>query len=91
MAVGMQGARRMGFSWADRAAIAFASSQKTLPIGVLVATDPTMFGNPNLLGPGEGIPFAVFPMLMYHASQLFIDTAVADRLAAIRQPEQPPQ
>ena len=25
--------------------------------------------------------FAVFPMLMYHASQLFIDTAVADRLA----------
>ena len=91
MAVGMQGARRLGFSWADRSAIAFASSQKTLPIGVLVATDPTMFGNPNLLGPGEGIPFAVFPMLMYHASQLFIDTAVADRLAASRQPEQPPR
>jgi hypothetical protein len=53
-----------------------------LPIGVLIATATNMLGNPNLLGPGEGIPFAVFPMLMYHASQLFIDTVVADQLAS---------
>lgn len=82
MFVGLQGGRWWGFSRADLAAVAFAGSQKTLPIGVLLATDPTMFGDPNLLGPSQGVPFAVFPILMYHASQLFIDTAVADRLAA---------
>jgi len=87
MAIGLFGARRFGFSTEDRAAVAFASSQKTLPIGVLLATDVTMFGNPDLLGIGVGVPFAVFPMLMYHASQLFIDTAVADRLAAQKNAE----
>ncbi len=75
MYVGMTGARLFGFRLADRAAVAFASSQKTLPIGILLATDPEIFG-------GKGVPFAVFPMLMYHASQLFIDTVIADRLAA---------
>ena len=67
----------MGFGRADIVAVAFSSSQKTLPIGVLLATDPEMLGNPEL-----GIPFAVFPILMYHASQLFIDTVIADRFAA---------
>ncbi len=61
------------FSDADGKAVAISGSQKTLPIGVYIATDPTMFG---------AFPFAVFPMLMYHASQLFVDTAVADRWAA---------
>ncbi len=69
--------RAFGFSDRDLIAVAFAASQKTLPIGVLIATDPSMFGN-------RGVPFAVFPMLMYHASQLFIDTWVADRIAADR-------
>jgi sodium/bile acid cotransporter 7 len=82
MAFGFLGGHVFGFSEANRAAVVFASSQKTLPIGVLIATAANMLGNPNLLGPGEGIPFAVFPMLMYHASQLFIDTVVADTLAA---------
>ncbi|MEX2287810.1 MAG: bile acid:sodium symporter [Planctomycetaceae bacterium] len=77
MVVALFGARRFRFSQADCAAVAFSASQKTLPIGLLLATDPKMFGNPTL-----GLPFAVFPMLMYHASQLFIDTAVADRWAA---------
>ena len=76
--VAAAGARLLGFTREDRIAVAFAASQKTLPIGVLLATDPAMFGNPEL-----GVPFAVFPMLMYHASQLFIDTAVADRMAAV--------
>jgi sodium/bile acid cotransporter 7 len=70
-----------GFQRGDRIAVAFAGSQKTLPIGVLLATDPMMFGNPDLLTTGVGVPFAVFPMLMYHATQLFLDTAVADRFA----------
>jgi solute carrier family 10 (sodium/bile acid cotransporter), member 7 len=82
MAVGWAGSGVLGFSRENRAAIVFASSQKTLPIGVLIATASNMLGNPDLLGPGQGIPFAVFPMLMYHASQLFIDTVVADALAA---------
>jgi sodium/bile acid cotransporter 7 len=82
MAIGWMGSGMMGFSRENRAAIVFASSQKTLPIGVLIATAANMLGNPDLLGPGQGIPFAVFPMLMYHASQLFIDTVVADALAA---------
>lgn len=82
MAIAWFGGRAIGFSRADLIAVAFAGSQKTLPIGVLLASDPKMFGNPDLLGPGIGVPFAVFPMLMFHASQLFIDTAIADRFAS---------
>ena len=80
MAVGVLGARAMGEGRAEQIAVAFASSQKTLPIGLLIATDPTMFGNPTFLE--TGLPFAMFPMMMYHASQLFIDTFIADRFAA---------
>jgi sodium/bile acid cotransporter 7 len=72
MAVAVAGARLFGFSRPDRIAVAFAASQKTLPIGVSIANT---FAN-------YGLPFAVFPILMYHASQLFIDTAIADRIAA---------
>lgn len=82
MGVGLGGARLMEFRLADIKAVAFASSQKTLPIGLLIATDKSMFGNPDLLGTGLGVPFAVFPMLLYHASQLFVDTVVADRFAS---------
>ncbi|MEW4530748.1 bile acid:sodium symporter [Maioricimonas sp. JC845] len=74
MLIAVRGASAIGFSEDDRRAIAFAGSQKTLPIGVLLATDPQLFGS-------SGLPFAVFPMLMFHGSQLFIDTAVADRMA----------
>jgi len=81
MGIGISAARLFGYARPDRIAVAFAGSQKTLPIGVLLATDATMFGDPNFLSPGLGVPFVVFPMLMYHASQLFIDTAVADRFA----------
>ncbi len=54
----------------DLIAVAFSSSQKTLPIGVLIATDDSTFGTLY--------PWAVFPMLIFHACQLFIDTSVAD-------------
>lgn len=64
--------RVFGFARPDLIGVAFAASQKTLPIGVLIAMS---FSD-------RGLPFAVFPMLMYHASQLFIDTVVADRMAA---------
>ena len=76
MLIGVVGARMFGVCAADRKAIAFASSQKTLPVGVLLA---------EIFSRTAGVPFVVFPMLMYHASQLFIDTAIADRYA--KQPE----
>lgn len=88
MGVGVAGGRLFRFRRVDNIAVVFASSQKTLPIGLLLATDEKMFGNPNLLGAGLGIPFAVFPMLMYHASQLFIDTVIADRIADRDRPEE---
>ena len=56
-----------GLPDADRRACVIAGSQKTLPIGILVS-DAT------------GMPFSLLPMLMFHASQLFIDTWVADRM-----------
>ncbi|MFO1096539.1 MAG: bile acid:sodium symporter [Planctomycetaceae bacterium] len=72
MALAVAASRALEFERADRAAIAFAASQKTLPIGVYVAATFS----------AAGAPLAVLPMLMYHASQLFLDTAVADQLAA---------
>lgn len=70
--VALWGSRLAGVVPTDAIAVAFAGSQKTLPIGVLIATDPRTFG--------AAFPWAVFPMLIFHASQLFIDTAIADRL-----------
>jgi sodium/bile acid cotransporter 7 len=72
MLLAVAASRGLQFERADRAAIAFAASQKTLPIGVYVAATSS----------AVGAPLAVLPMLMYHASQLFLDTAVADQLAA---------
>jgi len=77
-AVGWWGSSAMGLPLADRKAILFAASQKTLPIGVLLATDPTMFGN-------AGVPFAIFPMLMYHTTQLVVDTFIAQRLSLMEE------
>ena len=57
------------FGAADRRACALAGSQKTLPIGILISQ-------------ATGLPFSLLPMLMYHVSQLFIDTWIADRMKA---------
>lgn len=73
LAVGGGLARRTGSPRADATAVAFAGSQKTLPIGLYIATDPQLFGAAH--------PFALFPMLLYHTSQLFFDTWLASRLA----------
>jgi sodium/bile acid cotransporter 7 len=77
LAVGFQVARRTGSPRADATAVAFAGSQKTLPIGLYIATDPQLFGAAH--------PFALFPMLLYHTSQLFFDTWLASRLAVVPQ------
>jgi solute carrier family 10 (sodium/bile acid cotransporter), member 7 len=55
------------FAEADRRAVVLAGSQKTLPIGLLVAE-------------ATGMPFSIIPMLLFHGSQLFTDTWLASRL-----------
>jgi solute carrier family 10 (sodium/bile acid cotransporter), member 7 len=74
LVVGRWLARQTGSPPGDATAVGFAGSQKTLPIGLYIATDPQLFG--------QAYPFALFPMLLYHTSQLFIDTWFASRLAA---------
>lgn len=64
--------KSFGFLPRDQIASAMSGSQKTLPIAIFVATDASMFGN-------AGMPSAVFPLLMFHTSQFFIDTILADR------------
>ncbi len=78
MTIALLIARLTGISVFDRRAVAFASSQKTLPIGVLLSRE---------LATVASVPFAVFPMLMFHASQLVIDTAIANRMQAGGVPE----
>lgn len=73
-------ARWFRFRLADQVAIAFAGSQKTLPVGLLVG---------EKLATEAGLSFAFFPMLMYHASQLFIDTIIAERMARLGKAESP--
>ncbi len=76
-----RGARAIGFSRADRIAIAFSASQKTMPIGVALATDPLV----NTLPVAS---LVVFPVLAYHVSQLTLDSWVIERYraGASRQP-----
>ena len=63
-------ARLLRLSSEDRIAMLFAGSQKTLPIGVAVAQ-------------ASGVPLAIVPMLMFHASQLFVDTWVASKVKLV--------
>jgi solute carrier family 10 (sodium/bile acid cotransporter), member 7 len=63
-------ARLLGMEHADRAAVAIAGSQKTLMVGIYVALE---FG-----------PLAILPMIAYHASQLLLDTIIADWLRGRR-------
>jgi sodium/bile acid cotransporter 7 len=57
-------ARLSGFSRPDQIAVGFAGSQKTLMVGLLVAMS---------------LGVTILPMVIYHVSQLFVDTLVADR------------
>ena len=52
------------FTREDQIAVAFAGSQKTLTVGLLVAM---------------ALQVSILPMVWYHVSQLFIDTLIADR------------
>lgn len=74
MLIAELGGRGLRLSRLDRIATVFAGSQKTLPIGLLLAAMPAITG-------GRDLPFVTFPILLFHALQLLMDTAVADRIA----------
>lgn len=77
MLIAEGGGRWLRLSREDRIATVFAGSQKTLPIGLLLAAMPAITGNMIL-------PFITFPILLFHAVQLMMDTAIADQIARNR-------
>ena len=62
--VGIYLAKLARFSREDQIAVAFAGSQKTLMVGLLMAIS---------------LQVSILPMVAYHVCQLFIDTLIADR------------
>lgn len=69
-----QGGKWLGLTREDAIATMFSGSQKTLPIGLLLAAMPAVSGDKIL-------PFLTFPILLFHAVQLLMDTAVANKIA----------
>jgi sodium/bile acid cotransporter 7 len=65
--------RLVGLSRENRIAVGFAGSQKTLMVGLYVAT--TYYGG-----------LAILPMVAYHVGQLLVDTLIAHRLKKGRKP-----
>ena len=57
-------AARCGLSRADQIAVAISGSQKTLMVGVVICDD---------------LGFSILPIVVYHGTQLLIDTVLADR------------
>lgn len=57
----------------ERIAVLFAGSQKTLPIGLLLAAMPAVTG-------GIPMPLVTFPLVIFHSIQLIVDTALAGRI-----------
>jgi sodium/bile acid cotransporter 7 len=70
LAGGWYGGEWLRLSPEDRIATAIAGSQKTLPVGLLIATNPSVVS--------AAVPFVTFPLLVFHAIQLVLDTALAD-------------
>jgi sodium/bile acid cotransporter 7 len=76
LTLGLSGARLLGFARVDAIAVAFTSSQKTLPVSLFLFYEYYK----------TDYPLAVIPMVFYHVGQLIADTFVADRLAAKAEP-----
>ncbi|MBI1345178.1 hypothetical protein GC163_02700 [bacterium] len=69
--VAWQGARLLGLHRTEKIAVAIAGSQKTLPVGLLIAATPGLLDT--------AAPFLTFPLLAYHGSQLILDGMLAER------------
>jgi solute carrier family 10 (sodium/bile acid cotransporter), member 7 len=74
VACGWYGSRALRLPRADAIAVAIAGSQKTLPIGLMIVATPGLLAAPA--------PFVTFPLLVFHACQLLMDSALAERWAA---------
>jgi sodium/bile acid cotransporter 7 len=75
LAVGLWSSRAFGFDRPSRIAVAFACSQKTLPVALLLFDTHYK----------EAYPLAVVPVFLYHVGQLVVDTFIADGLANRKQ------
>ncbi len=64
LAIGVAAARALGATAAEQIAVGLAGSQKTLMVGLQIALDCGV---------------SVLPMIIYHVSQLMLDTVVAQR------------
>ncbi len=62
-ALGIAAGRMLGLSRADRIAVGFAGSQKTLMVGIRVSLD---------------LGASILPMVAYHVAQLILDTLLVD-------------
>lgn len=71
LALAFYGGQILRFRREDIVATVFSGSQKTLPIGIYIATD--LLADRNL-------SFAAFPVLMFHATQLILDTFLIEPL-----------
>ncbi len=68
---GLWSSKALGFDRPSQIAVAFACSQKTLPVALLLFE--TYFK--------DAYPLAVVPMVFYHVGQLIVDTFIAQELA----------
>jgi sodium/bile acid cotransporter 7 len=71
LSAGFWSSRRLGFDRPSQIAVAFACSQKTLPVSLYLLE--THF---------RAYPLAVVPLVFYHAGQLLLDTFIAEKWAA---------
>jgi len=71
LVVGFGVSRRLHLATADAIAVAISGSQKTLMIGLALAID---------------LQASILPLLIYHITQLFIDTFFADRFKRLETP-----
>jgi sodium/bile acid cotransporter 7 len=71
LVAGFWTSRAMRFDRPNQIAVAFACSQKSLPVALFLYQ--TYF---------QSYPLAVIPMAIYHVGQLIVDTLIAERLAA---------
>lgn len=67
---GITTSKWLGFDRGDQLAVAFASSQKTLPVALYLFD--AYF---------KSYPLAVVPMVFYHVGQLVVDTFIAEEMA----------
>jgi sodium/bile acid cotransporter 7 len=70
---GLWSSRGLGFDRPSQIAVAFACSQKTLPVA-LYLFDAHF----------RDFPLAVVPLVFYHGGQLIVDTFIAEKLATRR-------